>query len=76
MSSTNSSCPRCHAPAYTGFLEVECVTKNCPNFNAKVFEEHKAEQSTPRVFDTVPKKNPFPKLRWPTTADAWTETER
>ena len=52
------------------------MTKNCPNFNAKVFEAHKAEQSTPRVFDTVPKKNPFPKLRWPTTADAWTETER
>ena len=76
MSSTNSSCPRCHAPAYTGFLDVECVTKKCPNFNATIFEAHRAEQNAPRVSDPVPKKNPFPKLRWPTAADVSTETGR
>ena len=72
MSCTNANCPRCQAPAYIGFLEVECVTRNCPNFNAKIHEEYEAEHTPSRAFPTVPTKNPFSKLKWP-TADTWSD---
>ena len=66
MSCTNDNCPRCQAPAYIGFLEVECVSRNCPNFNAKIHEEYEAEHKPSRAFPTVPTTDPVSKLKWPT----------
>ena len=59
MSCTNAQCPRCHAPAYIGFLEVECVTRKCPNFNAKIHKEYEAERKSAKAFPAVPAQDAF-----------------